>query len=85
MYAYDDDSVLADIDRLIVGVTEWRRGRWRGRVTGTNLHVEARTDIVGGGRGHGWRKKGKNKDVRFLSVAPLHSVGPIPNNQSNLI
>ena len=88
MYAYDGNSVLADIDRLIVGVTEWRRGGWRGRLTGTDLHIEAGTDIVGGGRGHGLfreGKKGKNNDVRFLSVAPLHSVGPIPNNQSNPI
>jgi len=52
MYAYDGDSVLADINRLIVGVTEWRRGGWRGRMTGMDLHVEAGTDIVGG-RGHG--------------------------------
>jgi hypothetical protein len=30
-------------------------------------------------------KKGKDKDVRSLSVVPSHSVGPIPNKQSNLI
>jgi len=49
---YDGDGILADIEWLVVLVTErWRGGR-RGRKTGSELHVEAGTSIVGRGGHH---------------------------------
>ena len=60
-YAYDGDSVLADIDHSILGITEWRRGGWRGWMTCTDLYIEAGTDIEGGGRGHGSLRERKER------------------------
>ena len=76
---YDGDSVLTDIERLIVGVTEWQKGVWRRGLAGTKVDIQAGTGIVGG--------HGAQRDP--LSPFPLfrctRSVRSEPNSQSDLI
>jgi hypothetical protein len=44
---YDGNAILADIEGVVVMVTEWGMGRGRGREKGTELDVETETSIVG--------------------------------------
>jgi len=77
---YDGDSVLTDIDGVMVGVTEWEKGVWRRGLAGTKLDIEAGTGIVGGG-GHGCTKR-----LAFsLSVVPRPPLGPVRARTPDLI
>lgn len=79
---YDSDSVLTDIDWVIVGVGEWEKRVWRRGLVGTKLDIQAGTGIVGG---HGvCAHKGTRNRAFRCSVARARS-GPSPNSQSNLI